>query len=84
MDETSFQKRHEYVTVVNDLDTGNVVWVADGRGKDALNGFYEGLGEETLAGIEAVSMDMWKPYIRSTAWHVPDAERRSPSIDSTS
>ena len=76
VDETSFQKRHEYVTVVNDLDTGNVVWVADGRGKDALNGFYEGLGEETLAGIEAVSMDMWKPYIRSTAWHVPDAEKK--------
>ena len=30
VDETSFQKRHEYVTVVNDLD-GHVLHVADGR-----------------------------------------------------
>ena len=30
VDETSFQKRHEYVTVINDLD-GNVAHVADGH-----------------------------------------------------
>ena len=76
LDETSFQKRHEYVTVVNDIETGNVFWVADGRGKVALDAFYESLGEERLDRLEAVSMDMWKPYILSTAWHVPDAERK--------
>ena len=37
VDETSFQKRHEYVTVINDLD-GHVLYVADGRGKEALEG----------------------------------------------
>jgi transposase len=30
VDETSFQKRHEYVTFVTDMKTGNVVYVADG------------------------------------------------------
>ena len=35
VDETSFQKRHEYVTVINDLD-GHVLQVADGRGKESL------------------------------------------------
>ena len=76
VDETSFQKRHEYVTVVNDLDSGAVVWVADGRGQDALDRFYQGLSKEARAQIEAVAMDMWKPYILSTAVHVPDAERK--------
>ncbi|MDE0218750.1 MAG: hypothetical protein OXJ90_05745 [Spirochaetaceae bacterium] len=39
MVETSFQKRHEYVTVINDLN-GNVLHVADGRGKGSLEEFY--------------------------------------------
>lgn len=76
VDETSFQKRREYVTVVNDLDGGSVLWVADGRGQDALNGFYSGLSRKAKAGIKAVAMDMWKPYIFSTAAHVPDAEHK--------
>lgn len=76
VDETSFQKRYEYVTVVNDLEEGRVVWVADGRGQEALDGFYRGLSKEALAHIEVVAMDMWKPYIFSTACHVPDAERK--------
>ncbi len=48
VDETSFQKRHEYVTLVGDLDTGVVHHVADGRGKDALEADYEGLSEQEL------------------------------------
>jgi transposase len=31
VDETSFERRHEYVTVVSDQVTGAVVHVADGR-----------------------------------------------------
>jgi Transposase len=27
-----------------------------------------------LAGIEAIAMDMWGPFIRATREHVPDAE----------
>jgi len=39
VDETSFQKRHEYVTSVFDLDEGNVLYVADERTRDAIDGF---------------------------------------------
>jgi len=38
VDETSFQKRHEYVTVVSSLE-GEVVHVADGNGRGALDSF---------------------------------------------
>lgn len=77
VDETSYQKRHEYVTVVSDLQRkGTVLWVADGRGGPALDGFYQAIPAEKRAQIEAVAMDMWKPYIFSTACHVPGAERK--------
>ncbi len=42
VDETSFQRRHEYVTVVVDSSHGTVVHVADGRGREALGKFLQG------------------------------------------
>jgi len=72
VDETSFQKRHEYVTIVTDLDDGRVLHVADGRGKASLDGFFEDLGEERCRGIDIIAMDMHQPYIYSAAWYVPD------------
>ena len=36
VDETSFQKRHEYVTVAHDIEQEVVVHVADGRKPEAL------------------------------------------------
>jgi transposase len=76
VDETSFQRRHEYVTTVNDLDAKVVLYVADDRKQESLDAFYEGLGPEACAGLEAVVMDMWAPYIASTREHVPEAERK--------
>ena len=58
VDETSFQRRHEYVTVVCDLEGRRVLYVADGRGSDALASFYEGMREGQREAIEAVAMDM--------------------------
>lgn len=71
VDETSFQKRHEYVTIVTDLDESRVIYVADGRGKESLNGFFEGLNDEQIKGIDFIAMDMHLPYIYSAAWYLP-------------
>lgn len=73
VDETAFQRRHEYVTVVNDL-AGKVLYVADDRTRESLSGFYEALGEAGTGQIETVSMDMWAPYIRATQDHAPEAD----------
>jgi len=75
VDETSFHKRHEYVTVVNDLD-GNVLHVADGRGKESLEQFYNQFDDEQLARIQTVAMDMWQPYISVTTQYVPQAQEK--------
>lgn len=76
VDETSFQRRHEYVTVVSDLDTSEVLYVADDRGAASLDGYFKALPAEELARIEAVSMDMWAPYIKSVREHVPNADEK--------
>jgi len=76
VDETSFQKRHEYVTLVTDQATGHVLYVADDRKTESLSRFYEGLNADQIAAIEAVAMDMWPAYIKATRLGVPDADAK--------
>ena len=76
VDETSFQKRHEYVTVVNDLDQGIVLHVADNRRQEVLEGYFEDLGAEGCAALESIAMDMWAPYIAATRAFVPEADEK--------
>jgi transposase len=76
VDEKAVAKRHRYVTLVNDLDRGTVEYIGDDREKTSLDAYYRSLSAEQLAGIEAVAMDMWAPYIESTASHVPDGRSK--------
>jgi len=76
VDETAFQKRHEYVTVVTDQSNGEVLFIADDRKKESLEQYYKSIGNEALKGIESVSMDMWPAYINVTKAYVPDAENK--------
>lgn len=73
IDETSFQKRHEYVSVVSDLDTSDVLYVADSRKKTSLDGFFEQMEPEALNKISVYSIDMWPPFILSIQSHVEGA-----------
>lgn len=76
VDETSFQRRHEYVTTVVDRTEPRVLHVADDRKEESLESYYRTLTPEELAGIEDVTMDMWPPYIRVTKRRVPGAGRK--------
>jgi transposase len=78
IDETSFKKRHKYVTVVADLDAPapTVLHVGEGRGQETLSAFYETLTTEAKQQIEAVSMDMWQAYIQATRAAMPDADKK--------
>lgn len=76
VDETSFQKRHEYVTVVTDPDAGHVLHVADDRKTESLERFYAGLDAAQKAAIRGVSMDMWPAFITATRRHLPDADSK--------
>jgi len=73
VDEKAVAKRHQYVTLVNDLDRGTVEFIADDRKKTSLDAYYQSLTVRQLAGIQAVAMDMWEPFISSTREHLPRA-----------
>ncbi len=57
IDEVSYKRHHKYLTVVVDHDTRRVVWLAEGRSKAALAGFFDQLGPERCARIGLVSAD---------------------------
>ena len=76
VDEKSVAKRHRYVTLIGDLDRGTIEFVSFDRKKGSLDAFYQTLSPKQLAGIRAVAMDMWEPYISSTLQHVPDAANK--------
>ncbi len=76
MDEKSAGRGHDYVTIVANLEPGKaatVEYVADGNTTEALDGYWQGVSEEHRAAVEAVAMDLWKPYYQSTMTHVPEA-----------
>lgn len=74
IDEKSFQKRHDYVTVITDLDEKTVLAVLDDRKKETLSNHFATMSKKQIRGIEAIAMDMWDPYIQATRDSVPDAE----------
>jgi transposase len=73
IDEFSYRKRHRYLTVVVDHDRKRVVWACEGRSAEALNGFFEALGEEGRASIRTVTMDMAGGYIKAIHDWLPEA-----------
>jgi transposase len=60
------------MTVVLDLDTGAIVHTGDGKGADALHGFWHRL-KRSGARIEAVAMDMSQAYINAVRAALPSA-----------
>jgi transposase len=76
VDEVAFQKRHEYVTVINDLDRMQVLHVGDDRTRRSLDDFFRSRTPAELEALKAVAMDMWKPFIHSALDHVPHADQK--------
>ena len=73
MDEKSFLKGQNYITVMTDTEGKRILDIAQGRNAEAVNTLWEGLTEKQKSGIEAVSMDFWKAFITGAKKHVPDA-----------
>jgi hypothetical protein len=65
VDEISWRKHHKYFTLVVDHDRGKVIWGAKGRDSKTLDEFFDELGEDRSACIEAVSMDLGPAYLKS-------------------
>ena len=74
VDEKAAGRGQDYITVVADLDTGTVDYIADERRQASLDGYFEKFTPEQLAGIQAVAMDMWEPFANSVRAHLTDPD----------
>ena len=72
IDEFAVQKGHKYKTIVVDLDTGKIVYVGDGKGKDALVGFWKRVRKYS-AQIKHIATDLSVAFISSVLENAPDA-----------
>jgi transposase len=73
VDEISWRKHHKYLTLVVDHDRARVVWGASGKDAKTLDQFFDQLGPERAALIEAVSMDLGPAYLKSVTEHATSA-----------
>jgi len=73
IDELSYRRHHEYITVVVDHERGVVVWAAKGKSADTLAQFFAALGPERCAKLESVTIDMSAAYIKAVTEAVPNA-----------
>jgi transposase len=74
IDEFAIHRGHSYATVVVDVLKKRVVWICRNRDRESLRGFFIALGPERCALIEAVAVDMWRPYRTEIEAHCPKAQ----------
>jgi len=73
IDEIAVKKRHHYLTVVLNWETGQVLYVGEGRKYATLKAFFDSLSEEQKDSIQAVAIDTWDPYIKAITKYCPKA-----------
>jgi transposase len=72
IDEISY-KRGKFLTVVADHDSGRVVWISPDRNRQAVDDFFDALGEDRTAALLVVTMDgssVYRPAVQERAGHV--------------
>lgn len=74
IDEKSFGRGQDYVSVMTDPESSRVIEVVPERTEEAANTLWNSLSESQRAAVEAVSIDMWQAYENSVRTHAPDAE----------
>ncbi len=73
IDELSYRRHHQYVTVVTDHERGAVVWVSEGKSAETVRKFFQELGPERNAALHSVTIDMSAAYIEAVREHAPTA-----------
>jgi transposase len=66
IDEKSFGKGHNYVSVMTDVEVSRVLEVTEGRDENSADKLWESIEPSQREQIEAVTIDMWKAFINSS------------------
>ena len=73
IDEIHLGKKRGFITLVMDLESGRVLHIGQGKGKDALKGFWRRL-RRSKANIKAVATDMASGFMAAVIEHLPQAD----------
>jgi len=65
IDEIAYRKGQTYLTLVYQIDEGRkrLLYVTKERTRNALEGFFDLLGEDGVRSLKFVVSDMWRPYL---------------------
>lgn len=74
VDEISFRRHHNYITVVVDHARRRVVWTGEGKSSDTLERFFAELGADRSARITTATIDMSQAYITVLQDRAPQAQ----------
>jgi transposase len=74
IDETSFQKRHEYVSVILDKDNNTVLDVLQDRKAETLDGWFKTQKVADFKALRSISMDIWDAFIKAVKANFEKAE----------
>jgi len=73
IDEVSWKRQHNYLTLVADHLRGQIVWGTEGNDSKATNRFFRQLGKSRSHALEVISLDMGPGYAKSAREHAPQA-----------
>lgn len=74
IDEKSFGRGHDYVSVMTDIGGHRVLEISKDRTIQSTDQLWESLPETQRKQVQAVAMDMWQPFLTSTRNHAPEAD----------
>lgn len=74
VDEFALHKGHRYATVVVEPTRKRVLWVGSGRDRASFRHFFEQLGPDGCARLEAAVMDQCSAYELEVREHCPQAQ----------
>ena len=74
IDEKSFGRAQDYVSLMVDIDRSRVLEVAKDRTTESCNQLWSSLSEAQKSGVLAVVTDFWRAFSNSTREQAPQAE----------
>ena len=76
IDETSARKRHRYITIVTDADTGQIIFITKGKDYHTIEEFCRWLTDHNgdPSNIEIISSDFSESFIKGAKLFLPNAE----------
>jgi transposase len=73
VDEKAIARGHRYMTLVYDLERSTVEFIAPERKQASLEAYFDAFSRPQCAGVKAIGLDMWAPYIGACLAKVPRA-----------